>query len=83
MEPQCSETSNDILLSEGYRIAQLAESTAALFPDQSFRGRCLVTLRKHRTELFPLTPAMRTAFLEDVSLVAEAIFRVLRPIKIN
>jgi diadenosine tetraphosphate (Ap4A) HIT family hydrolase len=83
MDSRCSETCKDIFLPEEYCIAQLAVSTAALFPDQSFRGRCLVTLREHHTELFQLTPAMRTAFLQDVSRVAEAIFQVLRPIKIN
>lgn len=83
MDPRCSEACKDVFLPEEYCIADLAVSTAALFPDQSFRGRCLVTLREHHTELFQLTPAMRTAFLEDVSRVAEAIFRVLRPIKIN
>lgn len=83
MDPRCRESCQEIFLPEEYRIARLAVSTAALFPDQSFRGRCLVTLREHHTELFQLTPAIRTAFLEDVSRVAEAIFRALGPIKIN
>lgn len=83
MDPRCNETCQEIFLPEEYRIAQLAVSTAALFPDQSFRGRCLLTLREHHTELFQLTPAMRTAFLEDVSRVAEAISRALKPCKIN
>jgi len=83
MNSQCGEICQAIFLPEQYCIAQLGVSTAALFPDQSFRGRCLVTLREHHTELFQLTPAMRTAFLEDVSRVAEAIFRALHPIKIN
>jgi diadenosine tetraphosphate (Ap4A) HIT family hydrolase len=83
MDSRCRESCQEIFLPEEYRIAQLAVSTVALFPDQSFRGRCLVTLREHHTELFQLTPAMRTAFLEDVSRVAEAIFRALGPIKIN
>lgn len=83
MDLRCNEACQEIFLPEEYRIAELAVSTAALFQDQSFRGRCLVTLREHHTELFRLTPAMRTAFLEDVSRVAEAIFRTLHPIKIN
>jgi diadenosine tetraphosphate (Ap4A) HIT family hydrolase len=83
MDPRCTHACAGIFLPEEYRIAELAVSTAALFPDQAFRGRCLVTLREHASELFRLTPAMRTAFLEDVSRVAEALFRALHPIKIN
>lgn len=83
MDARCSEICGEIFLPEEYHIAELAVSTAALFPDQGFSGRCLVTLREHYTELFQLTPAMRIAFLEDVSRVAEAISRALNPIKIN
>ncbi len=83
MDPRCNEACREIFLPEEYRIGELAVSTAALFPDQSFRGRCLVTLREHYTELFQLTPAMRTAFLEDVSQVAEVIARAVAPAKIN
>jgi diadenosine tetraphosphate (Ap4A) HIT family hydrolase len=83
MDPRCVEACAEIFLPEDHRIAELAVSTAALFPDQTFRGRCLVTLREHYTELFQLTPAMRTAFVEDVSRVAEALSRALKPIKLN
>jgi hypothetical protein len=40
MDPRCSQSCKEIFLPEEYRIAELAVSTAALFPDQSFR-RCL------------------------------------------
>lgn len=83
MDPRCTEACAAIFLPQDHCIAELAVSTAALFPDQTFRGRCLVTLREHFTELFQLTPAMRNAFLEDVSRLAQAVFHALRPIKIN
>ncbi len=83
MDPRCTERCRDIFVPEDYRIAELAVSTTALFPDQRFRGRCLVTLREHYTELFQLTPAMRSAFVEDVTRVAEAVSRALNPIKMN
>lgn len=83
MDPRCIEACKAIFLPEDYRIAELSVSTAALFPDQAFRGRCLVTLGEHYTELFQLTPAMRTAFLDDVTRTAEAVFRALKPIKMN
>ncbi|HSD50021.1 MAG TPA: HIT family protein [Candidatus Methylomirabilis sp.] len=83
MDPRCAEACRDVFLPEEFRIADLAVSTAFLYRDQAFRGRCLVTLREHHTELFQLTPAIRTALMEDVTRIAEALFRALRPIKIN
>ncbi len=83
MDPRCTEACQAIFLPAEHRIAELSVATAALFPDQAFRGRCLVTLREHYTELFQLTPAMRTAFLDDVTRIAEAVFRALKPIKMN
>ena len=83
MDPRCTDACREIFLHCDYRIADLSVSIAVLCPDQVVRGRCLVTLREHVTELFHLTPAMRTAFLEDVSRVAEALFRTLAPVKIN
>lgn len=83
MDPRCTQACADIFLPEDHRIAELSVSSAALSPDQAFRGRCLVTLREHSTELFQLTPAMRTAFLEDVTRIAEALFHALQPVKIN
>lgn len=83
MDPRCGETCARIFLPEDQRIAELSVSTAALHPDQAFRGRCLVSLREHSTELFQLTPALRTAFMEDVSRMAEALFLALSPLKLN
>ncbi len=83
MDQRCTEACKSIFLPEDHRIAELAVSAVALFPDQSFRGRCLVTLREHHTELFHLTPAMRAAFIQDVARVAEALHRALNPVKIN
>ncbi len=83
MDPRCTAACRTIFLPEDHVIAELAVSTVALFPDQGFRGRCLVTLREHSAELFHLTPAIRTAFIEDVTRTAEALFRALHPIKIN
>jgi diadenosine tetraphosphate (Ap4A) HIT family hydrolase len=83
MDPRCTEACRDIFLPGEFRIAELAVSTAFLYPDQAFRGRCLVTLREHYTELFQLTPAMRNALVEDVTHIAGALFRAVNPIKIN
>ncbi len=83
MDPRCTEMCGQVFLSEDHRIADLSVSTAALYPDQAYRGRCLVTLREHYTELFQLTPAMRIAFLEDVTRIAGALHHALNPVKMN
>lgn len=83
MDPRCTEACGAVFLAAELRIAELSVSTAFLYPDQAFRGRCLLTLREHYTELFQLTPAVRTALMEDVSRIAEALFRALNPIKMN
>lgn len=83
MGPRCTEDCGTVFLSAESRITELTVSTAFLYPDQAVRGRCLLTLREHCTELFHLTPAMRNALMEDVSRVAEALFRALHPVKIN
>jgi len=83
VDPRCTQTCEAVFLAAELRIAELSVSTAFLYPDQAFRGRCLLTLREHYTELFQLTPAVRTALMEDVSRIAEALFRALNPIKMN
>ncbi|MEK7204458.1 MAG: HIT family protein [candidate division NC10 bacterium] len=83
VDPRCTQACEAVFLAAELRIAELSVSTAFLYPDQAFRGRCLLTLREHYTELFQLTPAMRTALMEDVSRIAEALFRALNPIKMN
>jgi len=83
VDPRCTEACGAVILAAEFRIAELSVSTACLYPDQAFRGRCLLTLREHSTELFQLTPAVRTALMNDVSRIAEALFRALHPIKMN
>ena len=83
MDPRCTEACGAVFLAAEFRIAELTVSTAFLYPDQAFRGRCLLTLREHHTELFHLTPAMRNALMQDVSRIAEALFQALHPIKMN
>jgi diadenosine tetraphosphate (Ap4A) HIT family hydrolase len=83
VDPRCTEACGAVFLSAESQITELSVCTAFLYPDQAFRGRCLLTLREHYTELYHLTPAMRNALMEDVSRFAEALFRALHPIKIN
>jgi len=64
-------------------IAELGTSRAFLHEDQFFPGYVLLVLRRHATELYQLEAGERTAHLEEVSRVAEALARVFRPVKMN
>ena len=64
-------------------IAELETARAFLHEDQFFPGYVLLVLRRHATELFELPAGERGAHLEEVSRVAEAIARALRPVKMN
>ncbi|HYH03295.1 MAG TPA: HIT family protein [Bacillota bacterium] len=64
-------------------ICQLGVSTVYLFRDQSYRGRCIVQYRDHKTELFHLTDEERDAFFSDVSTVASALYQTFSPDKLN
>ena len=64
-------------------IAELETTRAFLHEDQFFPGYVLLVLRRHATELFELPVGERGAHLEEVSRVAEAIARALRPVKMN
>lgn len=57
-------------------------SVASLGPWQFYTGYCLLVSREHATELSQLGPH-RTAFLDEMSLLAQAIEECFRPHKLN
>jgi len=65
------------------RIADFDESIAYLHDDQFFPGWTVVVLKRHATELFALSPTERSALIEEVSRVAEALARVFGAHKMN
>lgn len=65
------------------RIAELDHCYVMLNRDQFFPGYVFVFAKKHVTELFHLEPATRAAIIEEVSMVAEALYSVFAPAKIN
>lgn len=67
----------------GEPIAKLAVSDLGFVSDQRFPGRCVVMLHQHATELFDLSPAVRHAFADDVSMAAQAIALAVSPFKMN
>ena len=87
MEPQpsdCSYCARDERLSSiSIEICRLETSTLYLFRDQTYRGRCVVALNTHETELFRLDPDTLGRFSRDVSRTAAALQRAFGPDKIN
>lgn len=77
--PMCSRWDDD----NDLRIAELAHSYVVLNRDQFFPGYTLLFTKSHVTELFHLEPEMRTELMEEVSRVAQALYNVFRPTKIN
>jgi diadenosine tetraphosphate (Ap4A) HIT family hydrolase len=65
------------------RIIELPHSYVILNRDQYFPGYTLLFTKDHVTELFHLVPDVRTALMEEVSLVAQALYTVFTPAKIN
>jgi len=67
----------------GLRIAELDLCRVILNRDQFFTGYTFVVTRQHVTELFHLDMAARETVMEEVNRVAAALYKLLRPDKIN
>ncbi len=65
------------------RIAELTHSYVILNRDQFFPGYTLLFTKNHVTELFHLDRELRAALVEEVSSVAQALYTVFTPAKIN
>jgi diadenosine tetraphosphate (Ap4A) HIT family hydrolase len=77
--PMCSRWHADSDL----RIVELPHSYVILNRDQFFPGYTLLFTKVHATELFHLDRDVRAALMEEVSAVAQALFSVYAPAKIN
>ena len=58
-------------------------SVGKLNPDQFFKGYSFVTLKWHSEEIYQLSNKDRISFLEDMSNVAAALAKTLKPDKMN
>jgi ATP adenylyltransferase len=80
----CFYCTKDTRLSElMIEICALETSTLYLFREQSYRGRCIVALNTHQTELFRLDRETLCAFSRDVAKTAAAVQRACGADKIN
>jgi len=77
--PMCRKWEDDADL----RIAELEYCYVTLNRDQFFPGYCFVFTKTHVTELFHLDRVTRQGVMEEVTAVAAALDRILKPSKLN
>lgn len=77
--PMCRRWNTDADL----RIVELAHSYVILNRDQFFPGYTLLFTKNHVTELFHLDRDVRIGLMEEVSRVAQVLYGIFRPEKIN
>ena len=65
------------------KICDLEVSTVYLFKEQTYKGRCNVVFKKHKSEIADLTQEEAAAFANDNRKVAKAIQKTFNPDKIN
>lgn len=65
------------------RITSVGDADALLFFDQEHPGRCVLAAPWHVRDLFDLSPSQRGAFVEEISLLAEAITQICGADKVN
>lgn len=65
------------------KICDLEVSTVYLFKEQTYRGRCNVVFKEHKSEITELTEAEAASFIKDVRKVAKAMHKAFNPNKIN
>jgi len=66
-----------------YFVKELDTGYVVIGDNQHFRGYTLFLLREHRTELFELEAALKAKFLEEMTIVAEAVSKAFGAEKMN
>lgn len=66
-----------------YFVRELETGYVVLGDSQRFRGYTLFLCKEHATELHFLKKEFRNRFLQEMSLVAEAVYNVFQPDKLN
>jgi diadenosine tetraphosphate (Ap4A) HIT family hydrolase len=64
-------------------VADLEVTTLYLTRDQAYRGRCILALKDHKTEVFQLDAGDVEAFGRDMARASRAIYEAFHPDKIN
>jgi diadenosine tetraphosphate (Ap4A) HIT family hydrolase len=66
-----------------FHICDLATSRVFLYRDQTYKGRCVLLLKKHVRELFELDATELAAFTQELARVAQAISQTVPCDKVN
>ena len=69
--------------SNPYFVTELPSGYVALGDFQFYPGYTVFLSKIHATELHELPKADRSQFLEDMAIVAEAVFNAFQPLKLN
>lgn len=57
-----------------YFVKELQTGYVVIGDHQHFKGYTLFLCKEHKTELFELEPVFKRLFLEEMSMVAEAVY---------
>ncbi len=66
-----------------YFVRELETGYVVIGDSQRIKGYSLFLCKQHQTELHFLEPAFRDAFLHEMAVVAEAVYRAFKPDKLN
>lgn len=66
-----------------YFVMELETGYVVIGDHQHFKGYTLFLCKEHITELHYLSNEVKMKFLEEMSIVAEAVFNVFKPEKMN
>jgi len=64
-------------------VRELETGYVVIGDNQHFKGYTLFLCKEHKTELFHLDPSTRTKYLEEMTVVAEAVSRAFGAEKMN
>ncbi|MFP3090363.1 HIT family protein [Treponema sp. TIM-1] len=65
------------------KVADLETSVLLLVRDQKYKGRCILALKDHKTEVFRMGPDELAAWARDLSRASKALWETFSPDKIN
>jgi diadenosine tetraphosphate (Ap4A) HIT family hydrolase len=66
-----------------YFVKELETGYVVIGDNQHFKGYTLFLAKEHKTELFQLEHKTKVKFLEEMSIVGEAVFRAFEAEKVN
>lgn len=66
-----------------YLVRKLETGYVVMGDNQHFKGYTLFLCKEHKTELFQLDHSMKMKFLEEMSIVAEAVSKAFHAEKMN